>query len=122
MATTAPAIAATPNMVRLALNSSSGSGSINLTRAQLVALCVAGPLKSMLTAPTFDGPPGPGSATWANMATDARLSVYGLASATSGISGGYSFTTDSTIDHLNLFVSGTGTVNIELRFDQSAVR
>lgn len=122
MATTAPAIAATQNALRLALNSSSGAGSIALTQSQLIALCANGPLKSLLTGPLFDGPPGPGATSWANLANDARMSVYGLTVGSPAISGGYSFTTDSGVNHFNLFVSGTGTVNIELRFDQSAVR
>lgn len=123
MALTATVIAKTQNMLRLSVpNSGEGPDSAVLTQAQLLALCAAGPLQAMVTSPLFDGPPGPGVTAWANLANDARLSVFALTSGASVINGGYSFTTDSGVNHFNLFVNNNGTVVFELRFEQSSIR
>lgn len=123
MALTATVIAKSQNMLRLSVpNGGEGPDSAVLTQAQLVALCAAGPLQAMLTAPLFDGAPGPGAATWAALANDGRLSVFGLCSGSASTIGGYSFTTDSSVNHFNLFVAGNGTVVFELRFEQSSIR
>ncbi len=122
MALTPTVLAKSQNMLRLSVpNGGEGADSAVLTQAALVALCAAGPLQAMLTAPLFDGTPGPGAATWALLVDDARLSVFGIGFGTT-VSAGYSFTTDSSVNHINLFVGQGGTAVFELRFEQSTIR
>lgn len=123
MALTITVLNATQDMLRLnAATGGEGGDTVVLTQAQLIALCAAGPLKNLLTAPLYDGPPGPGVAAWANMVEDGRLSVYATSTGTGVISGTYNFTTDSGVNHFFMGTDGAGNVVFELNFRHSVNR
>jgi hypothetical protein len=123
MALTITVLNATQDMLRLsAFSGGEGGDTAQLSQASLVALCVPGPLKSLLTAPLFEGPPGPGVAAWANLIEDARLSVYasGIGGNSNGVA--YNFTTDSSVNHFDMATGGSGTAVFELNFRHSINR
>jgi len=123
MALTITVLNATQDMLRLnAATGGEGGDTAQLSQASLVALCVAGPLKSLLTAPLFEGPPGPGVAAWANLVEDGRLSVYATGTGSGIVSGSYNFTTDSSVNHFDMATNGAGNVVFELNFRHSINR
>jgi hypothetical protein len=123
MALTITVLAATQDMLRLnASTGGEGGDTAVLTQPQLIALCAAGALKSLLSAPLYEGPPGPGVAAWANMVEDGRLSIYATGTGTGIVSGSYNFTTDSGVNHFDLATNGAGNVVFELNFRHSVNR
>lgn len=132
MALTITVLNATQDMLRLsAATGGEGGDTAQLSQASLIALCVPGPLKTLLTAPLFQAPASeppvgiqaqPGVTTWANLVADGRLSVYagGIGGNSNGVA--YNFTTDSTVNHFDMATSGSGTAVFELNFRHSVNR
>jgi len=110
-------------MLRLNANTGGeGGDTVTLTQAQLIALCTPGALKSLLAAPLYEGPPGPGVAAWANMAADGRLSIYSNGVGSGVVDGSYNFTTDTGVNHFTMATNGAGNVVFELNFRHSINR
>lgn len=105
---------ASPHMLRYT-ETASGAGTDNtLTRAQMLADAVAGPLKTKL-ANTADS-------AWNGLDDDPELSVY-----VSGIAGtpavvGSNFASPSSVPTLQLTALAAGSATVEIRFNHSIDR
>ncbi len=100
-----------------------GEGPTNddITQAELIAACAAGPLKSLFENPFAEPAPGDGVSTWGDLIADRRLSTYvtpGGPTASDGI-GGFQYIAGTPS---LLRITAEGEVIVELRYRPTAVR
>ncbi len=98
-----------------------GPSNEDITQAELIAACAAGPLKELFENPFAEPSPGDGVSVWGDLIADRRLSTYvtpGGPTESDGI-GGFRYIAGTP----NLLrVTASGEVIVELRYHPTAVR